>query len=70
MLGDAGIRLDEPRYDVLAGQLVHLAQHGGPLTVATDDGVILAGPELVVPGHVPAERGEPDPGASDRPTYS
>lgn len=69
-LDEAGIRLADPRYDVLAEQLVQLGQHGGPLSVMTDDGRVLAGPELHVPPTVPAERGEPDPAASDRPDYS
>ncbi len=69
-LGDAGIALAEPRYGVLADQLVHLARHGGPLTVTTDDGTVLAGPELVVPGAVPSESGTPDPESPERPAYS
>jgi hypothetical protein len=69
-LDDAGIQLAAPRYAVLAEQLVHLARHGGPLSVALDDGTVLAGPRLVVPGSVPAEQGEPDPESSERPTYS
>jgi hypothetical protein len=66
----AGIALAAIRYGVIAEQLVHLARHGGPLSVALDDGTVLAGPRLVVPGSVPAERGEPDPESSERPTYS
>jgi hypothetical protein len=69
-LADAGIGLAEPRYRVLADQLVQLALSGGPLSVSLDDGTVLAGPELVVPGAVPAEQGAPDPESSERPTYS
>lgn len=66
----AGIELADPRYPVLADQLVHLAQNGGPLTVATDDGRVLTGPALEVPQEVPSEEGEPDPASPDRPAYS
>jgi hypothetical protein len=69
-LADAGIGLAEPRYGVLADQLVQLAVTGGPLSVSLDDGTVLAGPALVVPGSVPAEQGAPDPEATERPTYS
>ena len=69
-LADAGIALAEPRYPVLSEQLVQLAQQGGPLSVALDDGTVLSGPELIVPPSVPAEQGEADPQAPERPTYS
>ena len=69
-LADAGIGLAELRYGVLADQLVQLALSGGPLSVSLDDGTVLAGPGLVVPGSVPAEQGTPDPESTERPTYS
>ena len=58
------------RYGVLADQLVQLALSGGPLSVSLDDGTVLTGPGLVVPGSVPAELGTPDPESTERPTYS
>ncbi len=69
-LADADIELADPRYGVLADQLVQLSLSGGALTVTTDDGTVLTGPELVVPPTVPGEEGQPDPESSDRPTYS